>query len=64
MAKKATDELGLRTFKLSAATVADLDLVAADLTRELGGRQTRTDALRTLAHRAAQRIRKKIRNSR
>jgi hypothetical protein len=66
MAKKPTtaDTLKLRTFKLSDATVADLNLVAAAMTRDSGTPYNLTEVVRILARRAAERIRKKIRNSR
>jgi hypothetical protein len=66
MAKKPTnaDTLKLRTFKLSDSTMADLNLVAADMIKDSGTLYNLTEVIRILARRAAERIRKKIRNSR
>jgi hypothetical protein len=57
--RDASGWVKVSTFRLSADTLAQLDAVADDLTAATGVTHTRTDAIRSLAHRAAEKIRKR-----
>lgn len=59
MARTANETIP-RQFRLEESTLADLDAVAAWLTRERGHKHTRTDAVRFAAREAAKKILKKV----